>query len=324
MANDTTNIRIKSEPTESQMDTHFESSGTDNLKPVHMVTDLTLEPIESQLNQGPLLMVTVAAKESLNNPDPVNEPLLVVTSGLTLDQARITEYHPTDAPTRWSHLLNRPVPVSPKDTSSNQTTTTVNQPVFPEPEIELPNITHAPPRTDTTDDDIPKVLQEQKEPVDATQGHNVEPPSTTLKVSTTRGNTLDKVQTDICTTDAPDTSRGNSKTTETSDTMHGNKACEDTPKEASTPSPNPGKSHEQQSHASASKYYDILTPEEDDILSISHEDIISNKCEVSLEKLSNSDLDKIKATLRNQSEDSSSSPSSLDVKPAKKGQPSSM
>ena len=82
----------------------------------------------------------------------------MVTSGLTLDQAGITEYHPTDASTRWSCLLNRPVPVPPKNTSSNQTTATVNQPVFQEPEIELVNITHARPRTDTTNNDIPKAL----------------------------------------------------------------------------------------------------------------------------------------------------------------------
>ena len=56
-ADNTTNIRIKSEPMDSQMDTHFESSGTDNLKPVHMVADLTSEPIESELNQESLLMV---------------------------------------------------------------------------------------------------------------------------------------------------------------------------------------------------------------------------------------------------------------------------
>ena len=142
-ADNTTNIRIKSEPTDPPTDTHFKYSSTDNIKPVHVVTDLTSEPTESESHQEPLLVVTAATKESLNNPEPVNEPLLVVTSGLTLDQARITEYHPTNASTRWSHLLNRPVPVSPNDTPSNQSTTTVSQLVFSEPEI---HISKAPPK----------------------------------------------------------------------------------------------------------------------------------------------------------------------------------
>ena len=47
-----------------------------------------------------------------------------------------------------------------------------------------------------------------------------------------------------------------------------------------------------------------MTPEEDDIISISHKDIMSNVCEVSLEKLSGSDLEEIKATLKETSESS--------------------
>ena len=113
----------------------------------------------------------------------------------------------------------------------------------------------------------------------------------------------------------PATLCSNSKTTDILDSMCGNETGDDMTKEHPTP---PADTSKQHANVSISKYYDILTPEEDDILSISHDDIMSNKCEVSLEKLSNSDLDEIKATLRNQSEDSSSSPSSLERKPTKK------
>ena len=128
-ADNSTNIRIKSEP----MDTPTEGQ-SEHLRPLHMVTDLTSEAVESKSHQEPLLMT--ATKESLNNPAAASKPLLVVTSGLTLDQVGITEYHSTNTPTRWSCLLNRPVPVSPTDTQNNQAASTVSQPVFPEPEIQ--------------------------------------------------------------------------------------------------------------------------------------------------------------------------------------------
>ena len=193
-ADNSTNIRIKSEPTEPPTEGQCEHSSTGNLKPLHVVTDLTSEAAESDPHQEPLLEVTAAAKESLNNPAAVNEPLLLVTSGLTLDQAGITEYHPANAPTRWSCLLNKPVPVSPTDTPSNQSASTVSQLVFPEPEIHVSKATEG----------------------DTSQGLNIKPPSATIC-----GNIVDKSQIEDCTTDASPTLRDNSDITELSDTVSG-------------------------------------------------------------------------------------------------------
>ena len=97
--------------------------------------------------------------------------------------------------------------------------------------------------------------------------------------------------------------------------MCGNRTCEDMMKTEQTP---PNITGKQITNVSTSIYYDILTPEKDDIVSISHDDIISNKCEVSLEKLSVSDLDEIKANPRKKGEDNNSSLSSPEEKPIKK------
>ena len=43
-------------------------------------------------------------------------------------------------------------------------------------------------------------------------------------------------------------------------------------------------------HTSASVYYEVLTPEGDDVIHISHEDIMSRNCSVSLENLSVNDI----------------------------------
>ena len=124
--------------------------------------DFTSKPKESELCQEPLLMVTSAAKEVLTNLDPTNEPLLMVTSGLTLDQPGLTEYHSTSTTTRWSHLLNRPVPVSPNNTTDSQNITTSNQPVFPEPEIEISYLPPTLSGIDRTYDETTQANQEKK------------------------------------------------------------------------------------------------------------------------------------------------------------------
>ena len=74
------------------------------------------------------------------------EPLLVVMTGLSLDQPGLTEYAYDGTTTRWSHLLNRPVPVSPKETRESCNIKLMNQLVFPEPEIEIPEV-QFPPNT---------------------------------------------------------------------------------------------------------------------------------------------------------------------------------
>ena len=130
--------------------------------------------------------------------------------------------------------------------------------------------------------------------------------------TTTCGNNPEKIQIEGASTDMPATPCGN---TTSPDTIRGNEISEDVTKADQAPPDNTSK---EDMNVSISRYYDILTPDEDDIISISHDDIISNKCEDSLEKLSNSDLDEIKAALWNQSEESNNSPSSLEEKPRKK------
>ena len=63
-ADNSTNIRIKSEPTDPPTEGEGEQS-----KPLHMVTDLTSEVAETEPRHDPLLMVMAATKDSLNNPD---------------------------------------------------------------------------------------------------------------------------------------------------------------------------------------------------------------------------------------------------------------
>ena len=137
-----------------------------------------------------------ATKDSQNNPDKASEPLLMVISGLTLDQARITEYHASNTPTRWSHLLNRPVPVSPTDTQSDQSASTVYQLVFPEPEIHI----------------------SKGSELDTTQRTDVESPTPT---STIRGNAADSIQTEQRTTNASSTLCVSSDTTDSPNIMSG-------------------------------------------------------------------------------------------------------
>ena len=291
-------------------------------------------------------MVMAATKDSLNNPDKASEPLLVVTSGLTLDQAEITEYHATDIPTRWSCLLNRPVPVSPTDTQSSQAASTVDQLVFPEPEIHISKASkldttqgtdaESPTPTATIRGNTVDSMQTEQHTTnafsticvssDTTDSPNimsgdllVSETSVVLKakltLTSTRGNSPDTIETEGPSLVTPATLRGNNISTDIPGTMRGNRPCEDMTKTDQTP---PNITGKQITNVSTSIYYDILTPKEDDIVSISHDDIISNKCEVSLEKLSGSDLDEIKANLQKKGEDNNSSSSSPEEKPIKK------
>ena len=260
----------------------------------------------------------------------------MVTSGFTLDQAGITEYHATDSPTRWSHLLNRPVPVSPTDTQSDQSASTVDQPVFPEPEIHVSKGSEL-DTTQRTDAESPtptsticgnaadSIQTEQRTTNTSSTLHVssgdllVSEISAVLKakltLTTTCGNSPDTIETEGPSSVTPATLCGNNISTDIPGTMHGNRTCEDMTKIEQTPSNIASK---QITNVSTSIYYDILTPEEDDIVSISHDDIISNKCEVSLEKLSVSDLEEIKANLRKKGEDNNSSLSSPEETPIKK------
>ena len=45
-------------------------------------------------------------------------------------------------------------------------------------------------------------------------------------------------------------------------------------------------------------YYNVMTADYEDIISISHDDIVSNKCDVTLEKLSDQDIKDIQVYLR--------------------------
>ena len=47
-----------------------------------------------------------------------------------------------------------------------------------------------------------------------------------------------------------------------------------------------------------SRYYEVMNPEEDEIYSFSHQDIIARKCKVSLENLTSKDIDNIKEYLK--------------------------
>ena len=47
-----------------------------------------------------------------------------------------------------------------------------------------------------------------------------------------------------------------------------------------------------------SRYYEVMNPEEDEIYSFSHQDIIASKCKVSLENLTSKDIDNIKDYLK--------------------------
>ena len=49
-------------------------------------------------------------------------------------------------------------------------------------------------------------------------------------------------------------------------------------------------------------YYEVLTTDEEDIISISHDDIISNKCDVTLDKLSDQDIEDIQVYMRGEQE----------------------
>ena len=75
---------------------------------------------------------------------------------------------------------------------------------------------------------------------------------------------------------------------------------------------------EQPLDTTTAKYYEVLTPSEDDTISLCHNNIVANKCSVNLEKLSNDDIEQINATLRNKPEDSSSATYSGEDKPVKK------
>ena len=206
----------------------------DTENPVHMVKDLTSKHKKSELQQVPLLMVTAAAKEVLTNPDPTDEPLLVVTTGLTLDQPGLTEFHSTS--TRWSHLLNRPVPVSPNDTSDSQQIAISNQPVFPEPEIEISDIPSTSYRTDLTHNETVQANQEKKAHVDAVHEYSTIPQLALQTESTTHGNNPDNTQGSTVTMEAADSSRGKNPVTDTSTTMRGNKSDMGKSQETSQPS----------------------------------------------------------------------------------------
>ena len=143
-------------------------------------------------------------KEVLTNPVPTNEPLLMVTTGLTLDQPGLTEFHSTS--TRWSRLLNRPVPVSPNDTSDSQQITISNQPVFPEPEIEISDIPSTSCRTYLICDETVQANQEKKAHVDAVHEYSTIPQPAMQTESTTRGNNSDNTQGSMLTMEAADSS----------------------------------------------------------------------------------------------------------------------
>ena len=337
-ADNTASFRVKSELTESETDLQCASGEVNPLEPGHVVTELTSDPKESQTNCAPLFMVTAATKESLTNTDLASEPLLVVMSGLTLDPTGLTKYHATSTPTRWSHLLNKPVPTSPEDTADSLSTPSINQPMFPGPEAKSQANPQPPLQTVAIDGNTPIDTHQSTNSItdrlDVTKGQSTDAHLNVAdKNSTTHGNNQGTTHTSSSCMDGSDTSHGNNlitsvnyktdtmKTTphtEGIETTHGNKSAASTAMGPSMPSIITNIGHDQPLDDDSSKYYDILTPDKDDIMSISHEDIVSNKCEVSLEKLSNNDLEEIKSTLRNQSDDSSSSPSSSDVKPTKK------
>ena len=154
--------------------------------------------------------------------------------------------------------------------------------------------------------------------MDTVQGHSTKPQLARPTESTTRGNDLANIQGRTVTMEEADISQGNNPVTDASATTCGNKTDENKSPETLLPSAMTDLSCELPSQTPASKYYDIPTLGEENIISISHDDIISNKCEVSLKKLSNSDLEEIRATLCNKCEDNSSTTSSGDEKPVKK------
>ena len=271
-------------------------------------------------------MVMAATKDSLNNPVKASEPLLVVTPGLTLDQAGITEYHATDAPTRWSRLLNRPIPRSPTDTQSDHLASIVDQPVFPKPEIHIfkgseldttqGTDAESPTPTSSIRGNAADSIQTQQRTTNTSSTLRVNSNTTDspnimsgdllvsetsavlkakLTLTNTRGISPNTIETECPSSVTPATLHGNNISTDNPGTIRGNRTCEDMTKTEQIP---PNFTGKQKMNVSTSIYYDILTPEEDDIISISHDDIISNKCEVSLEKLSSSDLDEIKANLQ--------------------------
>ena len=164
-------------------------------------------------------MVTAAAKEALTNPNPVTEPLLVVMTGLSLDQPGLTEYAYDGTPTRWSRLLNRPVPISPKETGESCNVEQINQPVFPEPEIEIPEA-QFPPNTSiitTTHGNSPASDHCTKASISSTAIHTTIHGNTPVSKDTTRGNNPD-------TPDMPstDTMRGNTANMVSTDTTRSN------------------------------------------------------------------------------------------------------
>ena len=299
---DTTSWAIKTEPPYS-LSSNNESS-------VCVVTDPTPET-----QQKPLLVVTAAAKEALINPDPITEPLLVVMTGLPLDQPGLTEYTYDSTTTRWSHLLNRPVPVSPKETSVSCNVEPINQPVFPEPEIEIPDVQSAPNTAiiTTTHGNSPANYQctmatTSTMAVDTTI-HGNNPPNKQAR-DTTCGNPPDTVSTDTTCGNTPDMSSTNTTRSNNPETIKAPEPLHLLPA-SNTAS-------EQPLETPTSKYYEVLTPNKDDIISLCHNYIMANKCSVNLEKLNNNDIEKINAMLCNKPEDSSSGIQSGEEKPVKK------
>ena len=212
-------------------------------------------------------MVTAAVKEVLSNPDPTNEPLLMVTTGLTLDQPGLSEFHSTS--TRWSHLLNRPVPVSPNDTSDSQQIAISNQPVFPEPEIEISDVPSMSCRTDLICDETVQANQEKKAHVDAVHEYSTIPQLAMQTESTTCGSNPDNTQGSMLTMEAADSSRGKNPVTDTSTTMCGNKSNVCKSPETSQPSVMTDFNCDLVLQTLAPKYYEINIPGEDKVISLS-------------------------------------------------------
>ena len=296
---DTTSRAIKTEPIES-LSSNVESS-------LCVVMDPTPET-----QQEPLLVVMATAKKALINPNPVMEPLLVVTTGLSLDQPGLTKYAYDGTTTRWSHLLNRPVPVSPKETRESCNIELMNQPVFPEPEIEIPEV-QSPSNTTiitTTHGNSPVSDQCTTASISSTAVNTTIHGNTSVLKDTTHGNNPDTVSTDtIC---------GNTPSIVSTDTTSSNNSEMVKAPEPLHLLPAISTTIEQPLETTTSKYYEVLTPNEDDIISLCHNNIMANKCSVSLEKLSNDDIEQINATLRNKPEDSSSATQSGEDKPVKK------
>ena len=204
----------------------------------------------------PLLMVTAAVQKALTEHDPVKSPLLMVTSGLSVDteDGSLYKRDPPDdtgtTTTRWSKIANRPVPCDTEKSQMHFKSTDVitlqsqnNQPVFPTPVSTTTN-------TDDVTNESPSTTENTPSPAANGQTTASEDKMTAADLVT------------------PNATQDTATTIEYSDTS---KHC---------------------------IYYNVLSPEEDEIVSISHDDIMSNVCEVSLERLSSTDLEEIQATLK--------------------------